>query len=206
VVFIPAVCVVVLLLGAALLYRDHLDRKHITFPALITTLACIFIMFNPAWPIALLVVLSCFFVIGATKNNQIMAALVAEIIVFAIFLGGLGIGVIWVNANGTNFFNPLASNTAPGYSTRQNIVAMQTTCAQYYNYFWQSAPQAWNADPAPSHTYWGYCSQGYLSTVQFFQVVVLGGYFLLIVATISLFSEAQPDQKPAHIACATYWQ
>lgn len=177
-----------------------MEKKMIAVPALLITFFCIFVIYSANWPYALLLVLTSFFSAASTKakiQHKYSYVLLAQIVVFAILLGGLSFGVLFVNSNDWAF-PILGSTAAVGTASVANTVNLQTRCAQYFNYFWRepNARRSWDADLASGNDYWGYCDLMWLSALQFFHVAIVVFFFVMIIGTIAAYADDDTVSRP----------
>jgi hypothetical protein len=197
VAILPAVLILVVLLSAVFVVASVGcgEGKTMLIPALLTVVCCLFLVLQQRWPYALALILSCYFAIGTTKAThpaRFQYCLLVEVLAFAIFVGGLGIGDVFVQSAG--MFASASTGTGTPYA---NLLSQQRACSNYYNYFWvDNSIAAWDADP--SERFSGLCSFGWLTGVQFFTTIAMGCHFMLIVATGLAMLQASPGSNAAN--------
>jgi len=185
---LPLAFVLMLLISAIIVFgKAGFEGKGIVVPALLVNLFCIPALFSPAWPYVLLIAIATYCVVLWSGKMQTPYVLFFAVIVFAIFIGGIGLGYLFVSGGDQT----LVSSGVSGGSPYQSVVALQQTCASYYGTFWvdnQFIP--WDSATSTGSGYVDYCSVGWIAAIQFFHVLIVVFYFLMMAGVVASSSEA----------------
>jgi len=150
----------------------------VNLPALIINLLCILCLWSINWPWILLIALSTYFVVTGVKSQRVHYVILAGVVAFAIFLGGIGMGALFVGSTPSTF--PVLAGS-PGGGSYQAFLGLQQNCASYYGTFWVDPNfTPYDSNSATGTTFNYYCSVGWLSAVYFFYVLIAVLYFVML--------------------------
>jgi hypothetical protein len=179
---LPVLLIIALAAGVFMVVGGvGMGEIKVAAPALIIILCSFFMLFSQNWSYALLLTLGALLAIGAQASNsgyRFHVSLFGQLIIFAIYLGGLGFGSFFVDS-APNFFPNLSGSNNP------DTWGVVINCKNYYGTFDRFDQIPWDS----SGRYDGYCDAMWIGALNFFQAVVVMAYFIMIVATGTLLAE-----------------
>jgi len=182
IVVLPILFMLVTLAGLCMVLAQGKGETKVFLPALLVVAFSCSLYFSEKWSSGLLAVLGSFTAIGAqnaSSDYRHIVSVVLQFLIFAALCGDLGLGVL-ISNGGDGLLESAQGSNGPGWSAF-------AVCSNFYGYFNNPGNQPWNSE----YSYQAYCSYGWLSSLTFFSVCLLGFHFLQMVASASLMMETK---------------